>query len=281
MRQHPIPQNVLDIEFKLFTRFTLKEFAYLALGVGTGGIFLYFTVKGDIPGVVGIPVFTILSGLGAFLALVPINDQPADKAIANFFTAINRPTQRVWLNEALREQRLKPVISPVEESKKKVIGTTELGEEQKQQIFTESPGDDILAIQDESTESKSEITERVKQEETKVILPQEEYITISEENISKYQFPIKSIDKLPGNINIWLCTRESQPLPGINTYLKDSNGKILYANKTGPNGYFLSNRIYPEGLYTVEFEGISGGAPKLRLSVSRNHSKLPLKISLK
>jgi hypothetical protein len=281
MRQHPIPQNVLDIEFKLFTRFTLKEFAYLALGVGTGGIFLYFTVKGDIPGVVGIPVFTILSGLGAFLALVPINDQPADKAIANFFTAINRPTQRVWLNEALREQRLKPVISPVEESKKKVIGTTELGEEQKQQIFTESPGDDILAIQDESTESKSEITERVKQEETKVILPQEEYITISEENISKYQFPIKSIDKLPGNINIWLCTRENQPLPGINTYLKDSNGKILYANKTGPNGYFLSNRIYPEGLYTVEFEGISGGTPKLRLSVSRNHSKLPLKISLK
>ena len=281
MRQHPIPQNVLDIEFKIFTRFTLKEFAYLALGIGTGGIFLYFSIRGDIPGAIGIPIFAVLSGIGAFLALVPVNDQPADKAIANFFTAINKPTQRVWLNEDLKEQRLKPVVSPVEDSKKKVIGGTEMKEEQKQQIFTESPGDDILAVEGEDTSAKKELTENIKSEQPQVVLPPEEYITISEENISQYQFNIKSIDKLPGNINIWLCTKENQPLPNINTYLKDSNGKILYANRTGPNGYFLSDKMYSEGLYTVEFEGVPGGAPKLRISVSKNHSKLPLKIALK
>lgn len=278
MRQHPIPQNVLDIEFKLFTRFTLKEFAYLALGLGTGGIFIYFTVRGDIPGIVGIPIFVILAGIGAFLALVPINDQPADKAITNFFAAINKPTQRVWLNQALREQRLKPVISSVEDSKKKVIGTTGIGTQQKQQIFTEAPGDDILAEGNKEQISQPVIEEK-KQEQ--IYIPQSEYITITEENISQYQFSIKSIDKLPGNINIWLCTKENQPLSNINTYLKDSNNNILYANKTGPNGYFLSNKIYPEGLYFVEFEGIAGGAPKLRLSLSKNHSKLPLKIALK
>ena len=40
MRQHAIPQNILDVEFKIFTKFTLKEFAYLGIGVGIGGVFL-------------------------------------------------------------------------------------------------------------------------------------------------------------------------------------------------------------------------------------------------
>ncbi|PKN02516.1 hypothetical protein CVU76_00535 [Candidatus Dojkabacteria bacterium HGW-Dojkabacteria-1] len=278
MRQHPIPQNVLDVEFKLFTRFTLKEFAYLALGVGTGGIFLYLSIGGDIPGIIGIPLFAILSGIGAFLALVPINDQPADKAIINYFTAINRPTQRVWLNQTLKEQRIKPTVTAIDDTKRKVIGTTELREEQKSQIFEENPGDDILAIEGEETK---EVTKDVVQQEEKILLPDDEYITISEENISKYQFPIKSIDKLPGNINIWLCTKDNQPLSNVNTYLKDSNGKILYANKTGPNGYFLSNRIYPEGIYIIEFEGLASSAPKLRILVTKNQNKLPLKIALK
>lgn len=277
MRQHPIPQNVLDIEFKLFTRFTLKEFAYLALGIGTGGIFLYFSIRGDIPGAVGIPIFAILSGIGAFLALVPINDQPADKAIINFFTAINKPTQRVWLNQTLKEQRVKPLVAP-QTNKKKVIGASEKAEkEQKAQIFEEKSGDDILAQAD----TQEENTEILEEKKENVILQDDEYITITEENISKYQFPIKSVNQLPGNINIWLCTKDNQPLSNINTYLKDSNGKILYANRTGPNGYFLTNRIYPTGMYTVEFEGILSRVPKLKILVTENQSKLPLKIALK
>ena len=40
MKQHPIPQNVLDVEFKLFTKFTVREFAYIAIGFGFGGIFI-------------------------------------------------------------------------------------------------------------------------------------------------------------------------------------------------------------------------------------------------
>ena len=278
MRQHPIPQNVLDIEFKLFTRFTLKEFAYLALGIGTGSIFLYLSIGGDIPGIVGIPLFALLSGIGSFLALVPINDLPADKAIINFFSAINKPTQRVWLNETMKEQRIKPQVSAIDESKKKVIGASDLTQQQKANIFEENPGDDILAV--ESIESVN-TTPQVVEEKKESVTSSEEYITITEENISRFQFPIKSVDQLPGNINIWLCTKDNQPLSNINSFLKDSNGKILYANKTGPNGYFLTNKIYPEGIYTIEFEGLISRAPKLRIVVSNNQSKLPLKITLK
>lgn len=255
MRQHPIPQNVLDVEFKLFTKFTLREFAYLAIGVSIGGIFLYFTTKGQLPGIIGIPIFVIFAALGAFFALVPINDQPADKFVINYFNAINKPTQRVWLNNDLKNQRVKPVI---ETGKKKshIIGGFDV-EKIKKQIFREKPQDDIL---DNSIQVSS--------------------ILINEENASKYQFNIKSIDKLPGNINIWLVKDNTLPLSSINTYLKDSSGKILYANKTDKNGYFISNRVFPDGVYNIEFEGVQSKQLPIKIVLTKNMGKLPYKITV-
>jgi len=104
MKQHPIPQNILDIEFKLFTKFTVKEFAYIAVGVGFGGIFLYLFSLKILPFYLAIPAFVVLSGLGLFLGLVPINDQKADVFMSNYFRAIKRPTQRVWRNKSFDEK---------------------------------------------------------------------------------------------------------------------------------------------------------------------------------
>ena len=251
MRQHPIPQNVLDIEFKLFTRFTLKEFAYLAAGISIGGIFLYFSIGGDIPGIIGIPLFAIFAGIGAFLALVPINDQPADTFIKNYFTAINNPTQRVWLNDEMKEQRITPQIQATPQvkdgSNAKVIGGSNIPGANKIQVFQEKEGDDILETEKEKTQQEEPPVQReqvitettdVKQEQVQ----EDNILTISEENLSQYQFPIKTVDKLPGNINLWICSKDNQPLINIDTYRKDSNGKVLYANKVGSNGYFLSNQ---------------------------------------
>ena len=284
MRQHAIPQNVLDVEFKLFTKFTLREFTYLAIGVSIGGIFLYYTTKGQIPGVIGIPIFAIFAGLGAFFALVPINDQPADKFIVNYFAAINKPTQRVWLNKALKDQRSKPTVAQAEEEDIKVIGGAKIPVK-KVEIFQETPGDDILDERNAKTILENAQKDTPQEQEVPVDQPRfldntDNVITITDDNISRYQFPIKSIDKLPGNINIWLATKENQPLTGINTYLKDINGKILYGNKTGPNGYFLTNKEFPEGVYHIEFEGLPSKMPNIRFVRSKHTSKLPLKITL-
>lgn len=270
MRQHPIPQNVLDVEFKLFTKFTLREFTYLAIGVSVGGFFLYYTSKGQFPAVVGIPLFVIFSGIGAFFALVPINDQPADKVISNFFTAINRPTQRVWLNSTLRNQRTKPVIAQQQTSK--VIGAPKIPTK-KDEIFVEGPGDDILG--DEPVTP----TQEVKKEASVGVHLDDKQISITDDNILRYQFNIQSVDKLPGNINIWLVDKENNPIPNINTYLKDNNDKILYANKTGPNGYFLTNKKYPPGIYNIEFESNISKIPNIKLVRSKSMSSLPLRIS--
>jgi len=255
MRQHAIPQNVLDVEFKLFTKFTLREFAYLAIGVGIGGIFLYFTTKGQMPGIIGIPLFVIFAALGAFFALVPINDQPADRFITNYFNAINRPTQRVWLNTELKNQRVKPIIEN-QQKKSKIIGGFDLGKIKKQ-IFKEETPDDLLKD-----------------------IGLDKVITINEENSSKYQFSIKSVDRLPGNINIWLINDSNRPIPNINTYLKDSREKIVYANKTDKNGYFITNRLFPDDIYNIEFEGLTNSPPSIKLVLTKNMGKLPYKIKI-
>lgn len=119
MRQHPIPQNILDIEFKLFTKFTIREFAYMAIGIGFGGIFLYLFSKGEIPAVIALPVFLISSGIGLFLGLVPINDQNADVFMRNYFLAISRPTQRVWKGELFDEK-----VQVIAQQKGVSLGTT-------------------------------------------------------------------------------------------------------------------------------------------------------------
>ncbi|GAB4159288.1 MAG: hypothetical protein Fur003_3090 [Candidatus Dojkabacteria bacterium] len=104
MKQHPIPHNILDIEFKLFGKFTAKEFVYIAIGVGIGWIFLMLRSNGQMPGFIAWPVFFISSGIGLFLGLVPLNDQKADVFMGNYINAITRPTRRVWKNSQFDEQ---------------------------------------------------------------------------------------------------------------------------------------------------------------------------------
>lgn len=274
MRQHAIPQNILDVEFKLFTRFTLKEFAYLAAGIGFGGIFLYLVGKGLFPGVIGIPIFVITSLSGIILALVPINDQNADVFIKNYVTAINKPTQRVWLNKEMKEERVKPDVKPGEdgsliqkglkETKKKIIGGNLLGLEKK-----EEPK--------EKTFKEKKLPQTIEEQKPKPINPT--VIQINDQNITNYQIDIKSLKQLPGNINIWLSTKELKPVPNVVTYLRDQNGKTLYANKTGPNGYFLTNKEWEQGIYSIEFQHTQYKFPKVQLVLTKNMDKKPIKIT--
>jgi hypothetical protein len=278
MRQHAIPQNILDIEFKLFTKFTLKEFAYLAIGIGFGGLMIYLTVREDIPSIIGIPVFILSSTLGIVLGLVPINDQDADVFIKNFIFAITNPTQRVWLNKEMKDQRLKPEVKPTEDGqivpkdvkqeKKKIIGVTipfQKNDELKKDEDIEDPLDEKnLKIDEELLTSTPSTQSR---------------ILITDENISNYQFNIKSTDKLPGNINIWLSTKDFKPVPNVVTYLKSSDGKVLYANKTGSNGYFLTSKLWDPGTYMLEFDHPVYKFPEVQLELTKKENKSPIKIS--
>jgi len=274
MKQHAIPQNVLDVEFKLFTKFTLKEFSYLAIGVGFGGLILYLTVGKQIPGVIGIPIFIMSSLAGIFLALVPINDQPADKFIQNYIKAITSPTQRAWISKNYPRSRMKPGVKPTEEGEL----ISKESKEKKKKIIGAQP----LPTMSENIES--EMQKEVDKEfedidkTTPLTLNPSELI-ITEENISKYQFKANGFDNYPGNINLWICDKNYKPIPGVIARLLDNSENILYANKTGNNGYFLTNRKWKPGIYKITLESEDFTLPKVNIILSGKETNLPIKIS--
>jgi len=272
MKQHPIPQNVLDVEFKLFTKFTLKEFAYLAAGVLGGGVFLLLNRTIGLPGIIAWPAFLILSSIGIFFALVPINDQSADEFIKNYFKAINKPTQRVWLNDEMKEKRIKPVINTDIDQKKKIIG----GGNSNQKTFQERPGDDIFEEEDQKNTPTKKVSREAKissSNNTSTVL------TIGPQNLSDYQFQIQNTNRLPGNINIWLADVNNRGLTNIPVFLKNRDEKIIFANRTGPNGYFLTNQIFQPSVYYIEFDQETYNIPNIRLALSGNESKNPIKVT--
>lgn len=266
MRQHPIPQNILDVEFKLFTKFTLKEFAYLAIGLGLAGILVYLVVGKSIPGIIGIPLAIMCGGAGIFLGMIPINDQDADVFIKNYINAITNPTQMVWMNKQMKQERLKPELKPNAEGKL----VDKSFKEEKNTII----GGGITTQstpEEQATENSNTVSTTPR--------PVSDLLVISDENRSIYEFEIQSVDKLPGNINVWLCTNTMVPIPNVIVYMKGQDGKILYANRTGKSGYFLTNKIWGEGVYYLEFYHPQYKFPKVEIIIQQPNNKLPIKIN--
>ena len=281
MRQHAIPQNILDVEFKIFTKFTLKEFAYLAMGIGAGGIFLFLYSKDQVPGAVAIPIFIISSGIGIVLALVPINDQPADQFIKNFVNAIRKPTRRVWLDSKMKQSRTESdaelakeqVSKNLEDTIKqpKIIGSSKVSEKK---TVTEDKHVDLL----EELDSAEEKTEK-KQTKTTASNTGSKTLTITAQNAGQYQFDIQGVERLPGNINVWLSDKNYKPISNAVVQLYDQSGNVLYANRTVENGYFLTNKIFNEGTYILKISNDKYTFPSVKIVLDNSFTKKPIKIT--
>ena len=92
--QHPVPQNIMDVEFKLIGELTMRQFSYLLVF----GLAAYFSAN-RIPGIMKFPsvIFFVLLALG--LAFVPVGERGLDEWIMNFYKSITSPTQRKWKKE--------------------------------------------------------------------------------------------------------------------------------------------------------------------------------------
>ena len=92
MQQHPVPQNIMAVEFRLIGNLTIRQFAY----VGGTGLFGWLIVSSPLPVFIRWPValFIFLFGLG--LAFLPFNEISLDRWLTIFLRAIFAPTQRIW-----------------------------------------------------------------------------------------------------------------------------------------------------------------------------------------
>lgn len=97
---HPIPQNVTNFEFHLVGDMTLKQFAYLAAGVGFA--FLIFTTLSTSQPVIAWPIIIISSLLGVAFAFLPIQERPLDHWVNAFFNAIFKPTTLKFASKIIR-----------------------------------------------------------------------------------------------------------------------------------------------------------------------------------
>lgn len=114
---HPVPQNITSFEFRLIGDMTLKQFLYLAVGVGTSYITFVFLAT-RVP-FFAWPVMVISAISGIAFAFLPISDRPLDYWVRAFLKAVYSPTKRVWQKnghlfsaEPLFASRLNIYLSP-------------------------------------------------------------------------------------------------------------------------------------------------------------------------
>lgn len=91
-KQHPIPQNFMDVEFKIVGDFTVRQFTYLC-GTGLPMYLIYSSVLQDFLKTI---LLIVLGLLGFLLVFVPIDDRGMDVWIVNFFKSVYSHNRRVW-----------------------------------------------------------------------------------------------------------------------------------------------------------------------------------------
>ena len=91
--QHAVPQNIMDVEFKLIGELTMRQFSYLLVF----GLLAYFST--NIPGLFKWPAVLFFAILAIGLAFIPVQERGLDEWLVNFYRAITSPTQRVWRKE--------------------------------------------------------------------------------------------------------------------------------------------------------------------------------------
>lgn len=92
MKRHAVPQNIMDVEFKLFGSFTIRQFMNLAVCIG----FALGVYAMPLPDVLKWPIIVLLVLLGLALALLTINGQPFSVWLGNFLNALMTSQRRVW-----------------------------------------------------------------------------------------------------------------------------------------------------------------------------------------
>lgn len=99
MEAHPVPQNVTNFEFHLVGDMTLKQFGYLAFGLGFAYL-VFFLFASQAP-FFAWPIVIISSLLGVAFAFLPIQERPLDHWVGAFFSAIFKPTKFVYKSEVV------------------------------------------------------------------------------------------------------------------------------------------------------------------------------------
>lgn len=95
MHAHPIPQNVVSFEDRIFGPFTAKQFSIMAAGLSLSFV-LYMS---PLPNNLKLPIIIPVALISIAAGLVKINGMTLDVWLMTFFAAVYAPTQFIWQKE--------------------------------------------------------------------------------------------------------------------------------------------------------------------------------------
>lgn len=264
MERHLVPQHVSGYEFRLIGDMTLKQFIELAFGVVMALISWFL----PLPFFFKYPLVAFFGFLGFILAFVPINEQPLDRWIINFFKSIYSPTQYIFQKRAEPLELLtRPAYAqPADFTKQAPPADREKLEEYLKTVTPASlsPFDEeieaslqkINSLFEEASPSKepqgpaepikvSEIPEMPKVEKT-------DYKTIKPQFEPELPMPSK-----PAAANIlvgMVLDCQGKILDDVIIEIKDKNGFPVRALKTNKLGQFQIATPLKNGVYEIELE---------------------------
>lgn len=91
-RKHPVPQNVMDVEFKVVGDLTVRQVVYVAVG----GTLTYILWRSGLPVVWQWGLAGGMALLTIAVAFIPYEDRGLDKWLIIFIQSMFSPTQMIW-----------------------------------------------------------------------------------------------------------------------------------------------------------------------------------------
>lgn len=91
-KKHPVPQNVMDVEFKVVGDMSLRQLFYLILGFSSA----YIAWRLAIPDIWRWAFAILFSVLGVAIAFIPFQERGLDKWVVIFIKSMFAPTQMIW-----------------------------------------------------------------------------------------------------------------------------------------------------------------------------------------
>lgn len=292
MDSHPIPKNLMDVEFKLFGSLTLKEFGSLAINFIVA--LVIYTLK--LPVVIGYPLIAFFVILGLAFAFIRYQGQSFPTILVNFLYAIFMPQQRIWKkNPKVPKTFTQTFQTPkhikhekhdridVEEiilSRTPVARTEAKVSEYEEKIFNNferykkegmtekflsklDKKDDIVEVSPnkviESDQSNSKIEAGIVIEKENKIIQESKQEPVKPTVIAEKE----KVDNIPLKrmVNLVFGTvldKDDNPLTNCNIIIKNEKHELLRQTKTMSEGHFNFASPIENGQYYVFTEGPRG-----------------------
>jgi hypothetical protein len=277
---HPIPQDITGFQFRIIGNLTIKQFAYLAVGLLLA--WLIFAIS--FPLFIKIPFALLFGGTGIIFAFVQIQGRPADTMLMLFFRAVMHaneysydrhpspsPTHQSTVvhpqptvnNTPATLQATMPVATTTDIVPAETIASLPQREEEpetqeKQPEDVHEKLSQVLLEKQQLEEKLQQLQQQIQQNPTTIpsgsVIP-----NISEQTkipASGQTSPVV-IQRTPDAPNVLLGTVKDprgNPLPNILIEVKDKEDNPVRAFKTSPQGTFASATPLMNGTYTVVLE---------------------------